>query len=348
MRSAIYYPHTTIKSPDLLKRCLMLWDRVKVIVPWDTYHINYDSRVEQEAFELIGVRHYPTQTEREATHQMVRDFVKRPLPLAFSYRSVQDPNEIYEVYPQKLLPKTWELLQGRGLAKDTKVMRRRSTYLAAEPTGLALMGLLADCCAGETFARITDRSAAYAGLAGLLTASEESDVASAREELLPVSIEIANVEDLPLKTWLDLRRREESASDGASIRQLRHNLLDKLEDHAKKLAAHKDSAREELKRQFQQDMKDDYREMKEALKLEGSQILTSKEVLLSVIGGIATLGLLAGHVAVPMPDVVTSAGAAATIGGLIGSRSKFASTRRKILKEHPMAYFYEAAGGIRW
>jgi hypothetical protein len=347
MRSAVYYPHTKIKSPDLLKRCLMLWDRVKVIVPWDAYQIHYDSRVEQEAFELIGLPHYPTQAERKATHEMVRDFVKRPLPFAFSSRSIQDPNEIYEVYPQKLLPKTWELLKNAGLALDTKVMRSRSTYLAAEPTGLALMSLLADCCAGETFARITDRSAAYASLAGLLTDPQQAEQDNA-EVLVPITMAIANVEALPLTKWLDLRRREESAPDGAAIRELRHRFLAKLEEHARNLAYNQISDREEIKRQFTQDMEDDYRDLKEALKLEGTQILASKEILVAVLAGVATLGLIGGRVTVPMPDVFTSTGTAVTIGGLFGSRAKFINARRKVLKEHPMAYFYEAHGGIRW
>jgi hypothetical protein len=347
MRSALYYPHTEIKSETLLKRCLMLWDQVNVIVPFNDYVPHYSNPSAREAFELIGNCHSPTKEEKKNTHKLVCDFVKRGLPAPFSYSSIESPNEIYEVYPQKLLPETWELLIKAGLVGE---QHPGADYPAPEPTGLSLMSLLADCCGGEAFARITDRSTAYASLAGLLTEQHDQNrkVDEAQLELLPITLEVANVDELPFDKWLDLRKREHSKPDGKDIRKLRHRFLDKLEDQATQLAATRPGlAQEERKRQFKQDMRDDYRDLRDALKLEAKQVLTTKEVLVSALAAVATLGVLSMHAVIPMPDVLSGTGGSVTIGGLLGSKSKFVNARRKVLQEHPMAYFYEAAGGLR-
>jgi len=347
MRSALYYPHTEIKSETLLKRCLMLWDQVNVIVPFDDYVPHYPTPHTREAFELIGNCHSPTNEEKKHTHALVSDFVKRSLPAPFSYSSIESPNEIYEVYPQKLLPETWQLLIKAGLVGEQV---SNADYPAPVPTGLSLMSLLADCCGGETFSRITDRSTAYASLAGLLTEQQDQNrkADEAQDELLPITLEVANVDELPFNKWLDLRKREHSKPDGKDIRKLRHRFLDKLEEQAKQLAATRPGlAQEETKRQFKQDMQDDYRDLRDALKLEAKQVLTTKEVLVSALAAVATLGVLSMHAVIPMPDVLSGTGGLVTIGGLLGSKSKFVNARRKVLQEHPMAYFYEAAGGFR-
>src|SRR5689334_12168360 len=116
MRSALYYPHTEVRSEALLKTSLMLWDRLHVIVPFDDYRPQYESAEARKSFELIGKCHCPSQTEKKQAHDLVEDFATRPLPAAFSYTSAQAPHEIYEVYPQKLLPSTWDILQHAGLA----------------------------------------------------------------------------------------------------------------------------------------------------------------------------------------------------------------------------------------
>jgi hypothetical protein len=154
MRSALYYPHTEIRSEGLLKTSLMLWDRLLVIVPFADFKPHYDSPESRKSFELIGKCHSPSDSEKKQAHDLVEDFATRPLPDAFSYFSVQDPNEIYEVYPQKLLPETWRILQQAGLAGAPLA---DADYPTTGPTGLSLMSLLADCCAGDTLVRVTDR-----------------------------------------------------------------------------------------------------------------------------------------------------------------------------------------------
>lgn len=196
MRSALYYPHTEIRSESLLKTALMLWDRIHVIVPFEGYIPAYKSPEARKSFEIIGKCHYPSDDEKNQAHALIEDFATRRLPEAFSYISVQSPQETYEVYPQKLLPETWNVLQHAGLVGNPLA---NADYPAAPPTGLSLMSLLADCCAGDSLVRVTDRSAAYASLSGLLTESTlgSVDAGEARESLLAVVLKVADADRIP-------------------------------------------------------------------------------------------------------------------------------------------------------
>jgi xanthosine utilization system XapX-like protein len=81
--------------------------------------------------------------------------------------------------------------------------------------------------------------------------------------------------------------------------------------------------------------------------LEAHQTLGSKEFLTAFVAGSAAIGAAAIHVPIPIPELVTALGGIVTIGGLLATRSKFISARRKILREHPLSYLYEAGSGPR-
>jgi hypothetical protein len=291
--------------------------------------------------------HSPSDDEKKQAHELVEDFATRVLPEAFSYVSTQSPNETYEVYPQKLLPETWYILQQAGLAGAPL---NNADYPTAGPTGLSLMSLLADCCAGDSLVRVTDRSAAYASLSGLLTESNPASigVADVRESLLALTLRVADADHIPLAKWIQLREREAGAADGHNVRDLRHRFVEKIEAQATRIAAARSGVeRAEIGRQIDEDMRDDYQALREALKLEAWQVLPTKEILVSILGGIAAAGGMALNTVIPMPDVVTSTGAAAAIGGLLASKSKYVNARRKVLRDHPISYLYEAVGGLR-
>ena len=348
MRSALYYPHTEIRSERLLKSSLMLWDRVHVIVPFDDYKPGYDSAEFQKCFDLIGRCHYPSSDEKKRTHELIEDFATRPLPDSFSYFSVKSPNETYEVYPQKLLPESWDVLQRAGLAGAPLA---NADYPTAGHTGLSLMSLLADCCAGDTLARVTDQSAAYATLSGLLTdsASVGFGLAKEREVLLALTLKTVDADSIPLSKWIKLREREVGAADGYQVRDLRHRFVEHLEVQAKSIATARSGAeRQEIEIQLEEDIQDDYRALREALKLEAWQSFPTKEIMVSALGGAAAIGALFLNSVVPMPDVVSSTGAIASIGGVLASKSKYVKARRKVLQDHPISYLYEARGGLRW
>jgi hypothetical protein len=292
MYSALYYPHTKIRSESILKTALLLWDEIHTIVPWDTYSLEAGPPEESEAFDLIGQKLCPSTAEKEQVHSLVEDFVSRPLPTAFFLDDGCDVSDTYEMFRHKLLGNTWKLLREAGLARPT--YGRAGHYTAARPTGLALMGLLADCCAGSTLTRVTDRESAYAGLAGLfIDQPEESQdpvsrlfpearAASTHKVLLPIALEAIDANQFSLPMLIKFRKLEQQES-GYRLKTLRHNLTDHLSEQARALSA-AESERDirELKRLFGDSIRLQYSELKDALKLKSSEVLTSKEVVACV------------------------------------------------------------------
>jgi hypothetical protein len=346
MRSAFYYPHTEVQSKDLLASSLLLWDEIRTIVPFDGYRPDYDDRESAEAWELIGKVHCPNEDEKKQAHELVEDFATRPLPRAFSYKSVQDPNEIYEVYPQKLLPDTWRILNQAGLAGAPL---GNADYPLAPPSGLTLMSLLADCCAGTLFSRITDREVAYAGIAGLLTdANPGIQPQQEHIHLVAAPIKVIDPQQISFKRLLELRKKEQASPSGQALRDLRHRYVDRLEAQARRLAGlTSETDKKECERQFGEDMSDDWRALKQELKLEALATFATKEFLTTLTTSALTLGAALLPAAQPVMGVVGITGTIVTIGGIVGTTSKFERSRRKILQDHPMAYLYEASGGIR-
>ena len=74
VRSALYYPFTSIQSEKLIRTSLLLSDRVHVMVPWKGFGHTYSDRDHARALELIGVEHVPTKEEQKQAHEIVEDF----------------------------------------------------------------------------------------------------------------------------------------------------------------------------------------------------------------------------------------------------------------------------------
>lgn len=375
MRSALYYPHTHIQSEALLRTALLLWDNVAVVAPYPSFVPDYEDRSFQEAFEIIGRCHYPTEQEKRNAHELIEDFATRTLPKAFYYdeggEEVLSSSQIrpyrywspflpdlthcrqrfrsmaregvYEIYAQKLLPETWALLREAGMAGSETY---EGDVRTPEVTGLGVMSLLADCCAGETLTRVTDREAAYAAIANLFTTSSEDkpDGGGEMEGLAEVALATINLSDVPLHQLIDFRKEEEASATGHSIRDLRHSLLARMEAQSAQIEGMKSqSDREQLRFEFEADMRDDLASLRSALRLEAWQVLGWKELstIALAAGGLSTMASL--H-----PTVTLSYSAAAgAIIGLLATGSKFVRSRQKVLKDHPMAYLYELAGGVR-
>jgi hypothetical protein len=346
MRSALYYPHTQVKSEELLKTALLLWDNLYVIAPWPEYRPQYDLHQANEAFSIIGRCHYPSDDEKRRAHGVVEDFVARPLPAAFSYTPGGQDSETYDIFPQKLLPDTVEMLRERRMSAEMGPRNMR----ASVATGLTLMNIIADCCAGSNLARITDQGTAYANLAGLLIEKPAAGVEldQARERLLPIPIRVVNVDGFSIEALIDLRRREEAAADGSQIRNLRHRFVDKMEEQAKRLTtADSALAREAIEREFEADMHDDYRDLNEALKTKALQIIGTKEFVTAVIAGASVIAAAVFARELPIVEVLSAVPGIVSVGGLISTKSKWVEDRKKILSEHPTAYLYKAVGGLQ-
>ena len=342
MYSALYYPHTTIQDTGLLRTALLMWDELHYIVPHEHFTVNYATKEENEAIEIIGRQRVPSSEEQAAAHDLIEDFVTRPLPAAFNF-ALDVTRSNYELYPQKLMPSTWELLRNKSLVGRPLA---NADYPSTAETGMSLMSILADCCAGDSLSRVTDYGTAYAAIAGALVEEDQAEAAlqDARRELMSVPVEVASVDKIPLGKLVELRKNEQKNGSAAGTTRLRHNLVDDVNEHAKQLAVAKTpSDRSETKRLYRQKLEINMKELHEALKLEATTIITSKEILTAVLGGVGAIGALALNVVVP---VVGIPAAAVAIGGLLSTRAQFARTRSAILDKNPMAYLYEARGGF--
>jgi hypothetical protein len=349
MRSAFYYPHTEIQSEDVMKTALLLWDEIHVIVPWEQYSPRYHEPLLNEAFEVIGKRHAPTEHEKLLAHSLVEELVNsHKLPPSFfyeatsprAYRELHGLHQThYEVYSDKLLHKTWDLLRHSRLAGPVYGMDSpTSPYM-----GLTLMSILADCCSKRSFTRITDRGAAYASLQSVFADGVEQEAETLKNELVPIVLDTVNPKQLDLKRLIDFRKNE-----GPSERNLRHRLQNHLENQARIItSAQSQTERNEALRQFKSDTNDDLKLLKEALKFHTLETLGTKEIITTVVTAIGTAALIGLNVALPVSDIATAVGAPVAIGGLIAARSKFVRERKKLLEEHPTSYLYEASGGLR-
>lgn len=353
MRSALYYPHTEIQTEDVMKTALLLWDEIHVIAPWQGYIPRYRDTLLDEAFEVIGKIHIPNEQEKLLAHSHVKELViSRKLPPSFFYQATSPRahralhglhGSHYEVYSEKLLHQTWDLLRHARLAGHS--------YGPESPTspymGLTLMSILADCCAKRSYTRITDRSAAYASLQSVLADGDELEIdresETLKNELVPIALNTVNPNRLDLKRLINFRKNE-----GPSERNLRHRLQKHLEDQARIITTcQSQTERVEALRQFESDTNDDLVLLKEALKLNSLEILGSKEIITTVVTAIGAAALIGLNIAPPVSDIATAVGAPVAIGGLISARSRFVRERKQLLEEHPTSYLYEAEGGLR-
>jgi hypothetical protein len=352
MFSALYYPHTQLSTSDLagqriLKRALLMWDHLEFIVPDPHFKTWYDDPLVAEAIELIGKNHYPSDEEKANAHDQIEELITRPfLPEAFYYSGF-DP---YEVYPQKLLPDTWELLEKSGHAGPLLEDFDRPV---SNPFGHAVMAILADCCAGTTRSRVTDRLQAYASLAGLL---KDDPIREVRDRLIDINLRatppeealvslrlsLPDIDNLSLEKLIQFRKREASQG-GHAYRKLRHNFVEKIEGQVRELTSNPKLTKSditELEERFFQENVDEFTILKEELGFEIKDV--AKDFLVTVVAGSATLAAnLFPEVGPVLRGVVTAAGAPVTINGAVSAGNKFFKARAEILRKHPLALLYE-------
>jgi hypothetical protein len=327
------------------RRVTLLWDKVQFIVPYRGYRPGYEDKEVAKAIEIIGEQHFPTGAQKRKAHEYVEDFVTRPLPPTFLFKApVGGPNEFeFRIFEDKLFHDTWYLLEQANLVG--KPLRDFGVPVN-QLCGLSLMSILADCCAGATHARVTDRGAAYANVVGLLGGNSQQLVrepAQIHEQLVPISLRIVNTDDPDLGSLIAFRERE-ARSGGHAIRDLRHRYVQALQkyvDDVIKFGEHK-SDRAEILRQFEQDMEDDLALLHDELRFEKRGAIFTKDMLVAAVAGVAFAA--APHLPIP-PDV---SGAVAAVGaplaGIFGGLSvlnKYQRSRKAILQAHPMAYMYE-------
>lgn len=335
MRTALYFPHTEVRSESVVRTALLTWDSLETIVPFQGYQPHYANPRIAEAMEVIGCPRTPTDAEQKRVHELVEDLLRDGVPEIFKY-SPSHGSAPYEVWPQKLAEGTWDLLQSRGL---TDGRLSNMDYPMSEAAGLSLMAVLADVLAGDTRARITDRAQAYATIAN---APKSALQAQDHDRVVPLTFKAAPLHQVPIERLIAFRVRE-AKSSGHDYRTLRHNYLDAIDKHIGRISkvAIDSADRVELDRAFASDMEDDLKDIKQELGFAKGEALFSKEVITLVLAGGALLAAAATTGHFPMPEVIAGSGGAVLLGGLLGTGNKLAKSRRDVLRKHPMAYLYE-------
>jgi hypothetical protein len=349
MRSALYYPHTTVTNEHLVKTALLLWDRLEYIVPWPHFRSHHGSRGIAKAMELIGKPRCPGDDEKQEAHARLKEVVSRKFPPQFYFgrRRGLHFEEHYEMYPEKLSPDSWDLL---GKARLSGKLLPNSDYPLSEFGGLMVMSILADCCAGTTRSRVTDRGSAYATLAGFLgndPAGPKIRKADAHGQLVPISLKVIDTSQVGIDALIQLREREEKEA-GHTLRDLRHRYVDGLETYVSRLVNEKATKADaaEIQRQFANDMKADLKDLRDELGFARKDALLSKEFFATVLTATGTVASWLFGVPLQLEGVITAAGAPVAIGGLMGVHNKYLRERQAVMKKHPMAYLYEAKAQI--
>lgn len=344
MRSALYYPHTTVRNEHLIKTALLLWDRLEYIVPWPRFRPHYGNRDVERAMDLIGVPHTPDEDEKRETHARLEELVSRRLPPQFYFRQQRGyPHDHYEVHPQKFLPESWVLLEKANLSGE---LLPNSDYPLSELGGLTVMSILADCCAGTTRSRITDRGDAYATVATFLgndPSGPKITKADAHGQLVPIGLKVIDTSRVSIDALVNLRRREATES-GHTLRDLRHRYVDSLETYVSRLVHVRttNADAKEVQRQFADDMRTDLNDLRAELGFARKEVWFSKEIIALATTAVGTVASWLYGAPLALEGVITAVGLPVTIGGLLGTRNTYLKKRQAVMKEHPMAYLLEA------
>jgi len=324
-----------------------MWDHLEFIVPFPKFKGRYSDPLVAEAIEVIGKNRCPNEEEKRDAHERIEELITRPqLPEVFLYEGT-DP---YEVYPQKFLPETWELLLE---SKHAGELLPNADYPVSNQLGLTIMAILADCVAGETRSRVTDRGQSYASLAGLLVTNEDSlrerlvdsDLRThvGEDSIISLRLTQPDIDNLSLEQLITFRKKE-ALENGHTLRKLRHNYVERLENQVKEMTSNAKltlSDLEELERQYFQASLDDFVALKKELGFEFGENVT-KTVVITALAGAGTLAAtFYPSIAPIVKGVVKASGAPITIGGAISTRNKYNKARAEILRKHPMALLYE-------
>lgn len=341
MRSAVYYPRTTVHSRPIIQSSLLLWDRLHTIVPETHYQPEYYDQPDlAEAWELIGGKIVPSEAQKRRSHEAIEATLnsRRLPPNLYLISEVDQPQDPYEIWPQKLSMRTWDLLRDHGLTDDRLP---NGDFRFTQDGGLMVMAKLADACAGTQFARVTDRLMAY----GMIGSDDQRPGTTA--EVVPITRDLIDATSIPLENLIAFRRREDSERRGGDYRKLRHNYADTVQAHMRALDGAVDQFdRDEINRVFRERMGEDLRDLRS--ELGGSKVdLVLKPVVIAGVAAAGTAAYGGDHFATAL---------AAGVGAVFGSSWKdigsavadlfsnglaFDRKQRETMAKHPMAYMYE-------
>jgi hypothetical protein len=356
--SSVYYPHTTLRTPDLLRTALLLWDHVDCIVPWQGFSVTEELPQELAgAAEIILRPRHPTAEEKARVHAEVVDafslgipeWVRVSMDTRYSCETQSYNYQEYAMYSRKLMSETWDQLIDSDLARSS--MQRRDMVVPSA-LGLALMASLAGVLAGAEQYRITDHVSAYCtlfrmsgGLPGRRFSRTPTDAGTSEfARLVTVSTNIIDSRTLSTERLVELRTREAKDASG-DLRRLRHHYLDGLREHLTALSsAQSPSDATQLIHTFREKMELDLYDLKRELGMARNDLLLSKAVGIAVLafGSSFSLPISMG----PLSEALRTVGA----GSLARTGIKLARARREAFQTHAMSWLYlsETRGREWW
>lgn len=337
--SAIYYPDVEISSEATMRTALLMWDEIKVIVPDEYVTPNYTSSDMQKAWELIGGKMVPDKAQQLSADGAIRELLESPEIIMPLYRD-DAPYDVYEIWPQKLLPETWMFLQENML---TSTPLANGDYPLAEQSAYVIMAKLADACAGNVFARCTDRFLAY-GLTPDLATAEDSFLTT----VVPMTLSVIDAANIPLGDLIAFRQNELKANDGSDYRKWRHKYAAYLTDFVettKTLSS--ENQLKECRRQLEEDVQEHLTALKGELSFNKTDTLTKSAIVTAVVG---SASWLAGHHAAELLSTALFGGmiseATKSVVELLRTRNSYSHKQRKVLEENPMAYLYQLGRAV--
>lgn len=345
MITALYYPHTTIRSRGLIKTALLLWDYVECIVPKRNWEIEkpFDEKSFNEALELITRPYVPNDNEKKQAHSDVSEFLKDypRFTLEATLRGYSSGR--YLMYGNKFLYRTWQILEEGGLAHWDA---RSSDYSVPPALGLLMMSSLADACAGTQKEKVTDRINAYSLLermratlmgAPYVESLDASQVAPELDRLVTLSLKVLDAKDIPIRKLLAYRKRE-AKGRSSDYRMMRLNYLNALRKYVDRIIKEAKTRQDvkEIERQFREDMRDDLLSLKHELNLSSLEQLFSTGMM--ALAAVAVGGTLLK----PISGLTDLATALQGIGivPLIKTLLQHRKERRKAMLQHRISWLY--------
>jgi len=294
--AALYYPNVTVVAPrqagqsqdydctdvKLLTTAVLLWDSLEVIVPSTGFKPRPiigetqrdDESAIRKAFELVVKPRALTDEEKETLYSQLKELIERGVPEMLRFELRVDN---YKMYPEKLSPKIWNLLDDAGLVGHGKL----GYYGLQRDFGLIVMGLIADICAGGTRKKVTNYHDAHEAYSRLLATQNgaiqdfEPDIERTYTTLASLSLKSVDVGRFSLEKLVDLRQREQEDGFLAPLRRNYRAAVDRYVDRIKREAKSLTDI-ELIEQEFATEIRDDFRHLQKVLKLEGSDMVLTK------------------------------------------------------------------------
>lgn len=331
MRSAIHYPDIHLKSKRSMATALLLWDELRVITPWDAFEVHYHSTDMAAAWELVGRPMTPDDAQKGQADRAILGLFKHLESRRYECPADLRPDHEYEMYAEKLFPQTWRELHRYGVVGERWASQN---YSLNQQAGIAIMAKLADACAGDVFARVTDRLMAY-GLIG-----DRHEPVLPHSHVVPMTLELIDAASITLDRVIDFRRREASERKGGDYRAWCHAYADAIQAQIVALKGVESvHHRDELNRQFRGEMRRHLSELERAIDIAGLEFVLKPAVISVAVAGAGFLaagpaGGFAGLAAGP---------ALQAVAGLFNAGIGFSERQRNAMNDNPMSYMYQLA-----